>query len=173
LIDKGITTHCLNIEVDRFPFDDGTVDIVIANQIFEHTKEVFWIFHEISRILAVGGCCIIGVPNLASLHNRLLLAMGRQPTSIKMASAHVRGFTKKDFLHFIDVCYPGGYTLRKFGGSNFYPFPPSIARPLASVFPTFAWSIFFMLEKQREYVNEFLAYPVDAMLETNFFLGGK
>jgi hypothetical protein len=39
----------VNIEYDRFPFDDCSVDLVIANQILEHTKEIFWIFHEISR----------------------------------------------------------------------------------------------------------------------------
>ena len=32
-----------NIERDRLPFDDGAIDLVIANQIFEHLKEVFWV----------------------------------------------------------------------------------------------------------------------------------
>ena len=53
---------------------------MIANQILEHTKEVFWIWHEIARVLAPQGQLILGVPNLASAHNRLLLLLGRQPT---------------------------------------------------------------------------------------------
>jgi ubiquinone/menaquinone biosynthesis C-methylase UbiE len=42
-----------NIEKDQLPLDDVSIDVVIANQILEHTKEVFWIFHEISRVLSV------------------------------------------------------------------------------------------------------------------------
>jgi len=167
----GISVYPLNIERDRMPFNDEFLDVVIANQVLEHTKEIFWIFHEISRVLKVGGKLIIGVPNLASLHNRFLLAFGRQPSPIKTASAHVRGFTKNDILHFIHTCYPGGYTLTGFGGSNFYPFPPVLAKPLALAFPTLAWGIFLMLEKQKSYHGEFVYYPSANKLETNYFLG--
>jgi ubiquinone/menaquinone biosynthesis C-methylase UbiE len=163
----------LNIEKDHFPFDDESVDIVIMNQVLEHTKEIFWIFHETSRILRRGGKIILGVPNLSSLHNRILLFFGRQPTSIKTGSAHIRGFTKRDILQFLDDCFPQGYMLKAFGGSNFYPFPPCIARPLASVFPTMAWGIFFMFEKQREYGKEFLEFPPAQKLETNYYLGDE
>lgn len=49
----------------------------------------------------------------------------------------------KDVLNFLPSCFPGGYQLKAFGGSNFYPFPPVIAaRPLARLFPTMAWGIF-------------------------------
>lgn len=171
LIDKGISVHSLNIEKDPLPFADSTVDLVMANQVLEHVKELFWIFHEISRILPIGGRLIVGVPNLAALHNRILLAFGRQPSPLQNNSAHIRGFTKGDVLGFIESCFPGGYRLMRFGGSNFYPFPPMIARPLAAVFPTFAWGIFFLFEKQRDYRDEFLRYPVNERLETNFFLG--
>lgn len=77
---KGITVYSLNIERDPFPFTDKSVDVVIANQVLEHCKEVFWIFSEVSRILKPGGCFIVGVPNLAALHNRFLLALGYQPS---------------------------------------------------------------------------------------------
>ena len=94
LAQQGFEVHNLDIERDSFPFPKGAIDVVIANQILEHTKELFWTFHEISRVLCEGGSLIVGVPNLASLHNRLLLMLGRQPTSLQNASAHVRGFTK-------------------------------------------------------------------------------
>lgn len=173
LSSKGIIVHPLNIERDMLPYDNGQIDAVIANQILEHTKEIFWIFHEVTRILmgGGGGKFIIGVPNLASFHNRILLALGRQPSPIKTASAHVRGFTKNDILHFVNACFPGGYRLTGFGGSNFYPFPPVLAKPLAKLFPTLAWGIFLMLEKQRPYEREFLNFPLHNRLETNFFLG--
>lgn len=171
LENKGIKVHSLNIEQDKFGFADESVDIIIANQILEHTKEIFWILHEVSRTLQIGGKAIIGVPNLASLHNRLLLLLGQQPTSLKNNSAHVRGYTLPDFKKLLDSGFPGGYKLLKCEGSNFYPFPPVIAKSLAKVFPTMAWSIFLLIEKQKKYNNEFLEYPITNRLETNFFLG--
>jgi SAM-dependent methyltransferase len=171
LIQQDIMAHILNIERESFPFPDGSMDVVLANQILEHTKELFWIFHEISRVLHLGGSLIMGVPNLASLHNRLLLMLGRQPTSLRSASAHIRGFTKSDILGMLATVFPGGYVLRDFGGSNFYPFPPVLARPLATVLPGMAWGIFLRLEKRRPYGREFLEFPARAELETNFFLG--
>lgn len=170
---KGIDVHSLNIEQDTLPFPDSSIDIVMANQVLEHVKELFWIFHEITRVLPIGGKFIVGVPNLAALHNRVLLACGRQPSPLKNWSAHVRGYTKRDFIQFLENCFPGGYRLIGFGGSNFYPFPPVIAKPLARLFPNLAWGIFFLFVKQREYHNEFLEYPVRERLETNFYVGKK
>lgn len=171
LMRKDIAVHSTNIENELLPFKDESINVIIANQVLEHTKEIFWIFHEISRVLTVGGKIIIGVPNLASLHNRLLLMLGFQPTSIKINSAHIRGFTKKDFLNFLQCCFPGGYQLKAFGGSNFYPFPPVIAMPLARLFPTMAWGIFFVFEKQQPYKNQFIDFPVTQKFETNFYVG--
>lgn len=173
LVKNGMSVYSLNIEYDQLPFSDNSIDVIILNQVLEHTKEVFWIFHEISRVLVVGGKIILGVPNLASLHNRILLFFGKQPSPIKTSSAHVRGFTKGDIINFLDSCFPHGYGLRSFGGSNFYPFPPLLSKPLAKIFPTMAWGIFFMFEKQRQYKKEFLEYPVTNKLETNFYLGAS
>lgn len=171
LREKSISVYELDIEHQRLPFANSSVDVVIANQVLEHTKEIFWIFHEITRVLRIGGITIIGLPNLASFHNRILLLIGRQPSQIKTNSAHIRGFTKEDFLNFIESCFLGGYKLRAFGGSNFYPFPPLVAKPLSRIFPTMAWGIFMMLEKQRLYKSEFLDFPISNQLETNFYLG--
>lgn len=171
LRENSVDVYSLNIERGLLPFSEGVVDVVIANQILEHTKEVFWIFHEVSRILPMHGHFIVGVPNLAALHNRILLALGRQPSSIKTCSAHVRGFTRDDLLRFVEVCFPGGYQLVGFGGSNFYPFPPVLAVPLAQAFPTMSWGIFLLLKKIRDYSGEFLDYPDKESLETNFYRG--
>ena len=143
-----VRVYQADIERDTFPFDDGMINVIIANQILEHTKEVFWIFHEISRILPIGGKLIIGVPNLAALHNRILLGLGRQPSPIKTRSAHVRGYTKYDLLDFLQSCFPDGYELVGFGGSKFYPFPPVVAKPLAKMLPNMVWGIFFITGKK-------------------------
>jgi SAM-dependent methyltransferase len=169
----GITVAGLDLERDPLPFGDGLVDVVIANQILEHTKEVFWIFHEVARVLAVGGTLILGVPNLASLHNRLLLLAGRQPSVIKTASAHVRGFTRRDLCQFLDEAWPQGFAQRAHAGANFYPFPSAVANPLARLLPSLAWGLFLRLDKTRPYRGEFIEFPTRARLETNFFVGSR
>lgn len=170
---KGIRVFAQDIEREKLPFDDESLDVVLINQVFEHVKDVFWILNEISRVLKVGGHLIVGVPNLASLHNRFLLLLGKQPTSIKNNSAHLRGYTKSDFKNLLDSGFTGGYSLAGFGGSNFYPFPGAIAKPLAGLIPTMAWGIFMNWKKEKTYKNEYLVYPVAQQLETSFFLGEK
>ena len=131
----GVEVVGLDLERDALPYEPATIDVVIANQILEHTKEVFWIWHEVARVLRPNGQLILGVPNLASAHNRLLLLLGRQPSVIKTASAHVRGFTRADLLQFLGEVWPGGFALRDHAGANFYPLPPLLARPLARALP--------------------------------------
>lgn len=173
LREQGVQVCALDLEKDPMPFENESVDLIIANQILEHVKEVFWIFHEISRILKPGGHFVLGVPNLASLHNRFLLGIGRQPTIIKNNSAHVRGWTKHDMLRLVDTCFPGGYRLNGFGGGNFYPFPGWLAKPLSGVFPNASWSVFMDLVKTSPYQDSFIRWPIEQNLETNFFTGPK
>src|SRR5579864_9110164 len=168
---KADEIHVANIERDSLPLADGQADLIIANQILEHTKEIFWIFHEVSRSLKVGGHFLFGVPNICSLHNRFLLLFGRQPTQHKVCSAHVRPFSKGDTLAFLNACFPGGYKLEDFRGAQFYPFPARLSRILADALPTFAFTIFFLIRKVAEYHGEFAAYPARAQLDTNFWTG--
>lgn len=165
---EGIRTHSLNIERDLFPGEDGSFDVIVANQILEHTKEIFWIFAECARLLKPGGTFLVGVPNLASLHNRFLLFFGQQPTQIKSMSAHVRGFTKPDMREFAQT--GGLFRLRAYRGSNFYPLPPVLSKPLARIFPTLAWGSFYRLER-TEAEGDFLTCLTgdDNFLETPYY----
>ena len=159
-----------DIEHDRLPFALESIDLVIANQVLEHTKEVFWIFDQTFRSLKIGGYFFVGVPNVASFHNRLLLLAGIHPTQHKLCSAHVRPFSKNDTAKFLSICFPGCSIVR-FGGAQFYPFPKTIARLLANAFPSLAFSIFFLIRKNSKYSGEFARYPRAATLETNFWCG--
>lgn len=165
--------HVLDVEKNQFPFAEGSVDLFIANQVLEHTKEVFWIFDQVSRSLRDGGYFLFGVPNIASLHNRILLLFGGQPTQHKLCSAHVRPFSKDDTLKFLEACFPGGYRLVDFAGSQFYPLPATASRIMSRIFPTMSFSIFFLLQKQKTYTGEFASYPARANLETNFWAGNS
>jgi ubiquinone/menaquinone biosynthesis C-methylase UbiE len=160
-----------NIERDRFPFEDESVDLIIANQILEHTKEIFWIFHEMSRVLKPDGRLVFGVPNVLSLHNRIIGLFGTHPTQHKLYSAHVRPFSKHDTVKFMDVCSPGTFRLENFAGSQFYPLPKLATRQLSRVFPSLSFSIFFEFKKIGKYKNGFVIFPSEAGLETNFYTG--
>ncbi len=171
LTQAGIHPISLNIETDPLPFADESIDFVLANQILEHTKEIFWIHHEIFRVLKVGGYLYLGVPNVLSLHNRLLGLLGVHPTCSKMLSAHVRSFSKQDTLIFYREIAGHFTALEGFYGSQFYPFPKSLARPLANLFPSLAFSIFFLIKKTNPYQGEFVQHLSQVLLETNFFTG--
>jgi len=168
---RGVEVTTCDIERDAFPFDAGTVDLIVANQILEHVKEVYWILHECARVLRVGGSLVIGVPNLASFHNRVLLAIGHQPSSLANWSAHVRGYTRRDLIATLDKPFPGGFRLTEAGGANFYPLPGFVARQVARLWPGGAWAFFGRFEKSLPYEGSYLRWPVDQQLETNFFLG--
>lgn len=168
---KADEIHVLDIERSEFPFQPDSIDLFIANQILEHTKEVFWIFDQVTRALKVGGHFLFAVPNVASFHNRLLLMAGVHPTQYKMCSPHVRTFSKADTVKFLNACFPDGYELVDFGGSQFFPLPKPLARVASSVFPTMAVSIFFLIRKKRAYTSEFASYPSLAQFETNFWAG--
>ena len=165
---EGIRIQTIDIEKERFSFANSELDLLIANQILEHTKEIFWIMSEAARVLKPGGRFLVGVPNLASLHNRLLLLFGEQPTAQQSLSAHIRGFTKPDFTKFAEE--GGFFRVTAFRGSNFYPFPPIISRSLSRLFPSFAFGIFFLLER-TERNGSFLEYLKNNLLETPFYGG--
>jgi ubiquinone/menaquinone biosynthesis C-methylase UbiE len=170
---KGIEIESITVDLERekLPFKDESIDLVICNQILEHTKEVFWINHEVFRVLKPGGHFYIGVPNVLSLHNRLLGLAGIHPTCAQLCSPHVRAFSKKDTLKFYRNVAPQLVQLQRFSGSQFYPFPKSIARPLSKIFPNLAVSIFFLFKKTAPYQGEFMHWLTQAKLETNYFQG--
>jgi SAM-dependent methyltransferase len=145
LRESGVQVATTNLERQPLPFPSNSFDVVICNQVLEHTKELFWLTSELARVCKVEGYLIIGVPNLGSLHNRIALLLGRQPPAIQVFGPHVRGFTidgVRDFLH-------TGNMLRveRVVGGNFYPFPPSVSRALARWLPGLAVSSFFAVCK--------------------------
>jgi SAM-dependent methyltransferase len=129
----GIEVARVDLEALPFPWPDGGVDVVVCNQVFEHLKNVWQPMAEIHRVLKPGGWALLSVPNLASLHNRVMLALGWQPTSIRTFGPHVRGFTRREFEHF--VSFQNGFAITKSLGVGFHPFPMPWSRPLAGLWP--------------------------------------
>jgi ubiquinone/menaquinone biosynthesis C-methylase UbiE len=131
---KGIDIIDVNLERDVLPYENNSVDLIIANQVLEHCKEIFWINHEIFRCLRPGGHLFLGVPNILSFHNRILGLFGFHPTQHKLLSAHVRPFSRKDVIMFYEQISGAKFSkIKGFWGSQFYPFPKIISRSLSTI----------------------------------------
>lgn len=131
--DRGVDVARVDLESGAFPWENGSFDVVVANQVFEHLKNIWLPLSEAFRVLRTGGHFVISVPNLASLHNRALLALGRQPTSIRTLGPHVRGYTLRELIHLLTL--GGGFEVTAVRGVGFYPLPPRLARPIARALP--------------------------------------
>jgi SAM-dependent methyltransferase len=53
----------------RFPFEDGTFDAVVSNQVIEHLFDTDLFLAEAFRVLRAGGVVVTSTENLASWHN--------------------------------------------------------------------------------------------------------
>lgn len=168
---SGIATSSVDIERQALPYPDESFEIVLSNQVIEHTKELFWIFAEIARVLRPGGLAIIGCPNLGSWHNRVALLFGRQPPSMKVLSSHVRGITKSGLRELVES---GGYfEMVGYHGANFYPFGGALNRALARMFPTLAATHYFLLRRTAKAGSflEILDRHANALMDTPYFRG--
>jgi len=130
---KGVQVAALDLEQSPFPWAANRFDVVVANQVFEHLKNIWLPLAECHRVLRPGGHFVISVPNLASVHNRVLLGLGRQPTSIRTLGAHVRGFTLRELTALVTL--DGAFEIRAVTGAGFYPFLARMARPIARLWP--------------------------------------
>lgn len=128
---KGLEVARVDLESGRFPWEDGSVDVVVCNQVLEHLKNVWLPMTEMHRVLRPGGHAILSVPNLASLHNRALLALGRQPTSIRVLGPHVRGYAFGEFRDLVSL--GGAYEVERALTAGFYPLPAAWSRPFSTL----------------------------------------
>jgi SAM-dependent methyltransferase len=154
--DRTVEVARLDLERESFPWEADTFDVVIANQVLEHLKNVWLPMSEIYRVLRPGGRALLAVPNLASLHNRVLLAVGMQPTSIRTFGPHVRGFTMAEFRRFVE--YGGAFRVSEVRGVGFYPLPTVPARLPAWLFPGASHTVLVIAEKSAEAPGRWLSY---------------
>lgn len=130
----GMEIARIDLEAERLPWRDESVDVVVCNQVLEHLKNVWLPMTEMHRVLRPGGHAVLSVPNLASLHNRVLLALGRQPTSVRVFGPHVRGYAFREFRDFVER--GGAYEVEQAVTAGFYPLPARMSRPLSRLWPS-------------------------------------
>ena len=85
---KGIEAYQLDIDEEKFPFDNDSFDMVYCGEIIEHLFNPDHLLDEVHRILKPGGKCIITTPNLAGWPNRLSLLLGYQPFATSVSPEH-------------------------------------------------------------------------------------
>ena len=130
---KGLEVARVDLESGRLPWEDESVDVVVCNQVLEHLKNVWLPMTEMYRVLRPDGHTVLSVPNLASLHNRVLLALGRQPTSIRVFGPHVRGYAFREFCELVGR--GGAYEVERRLSAGFHPLPARWGRPLSRLWP--------------------------------------
>lgn len=117
----------VDIETDPIPVADGSYDVIVCNQVLEHLKNIDFPITEIHRVLRPGGVLIVSVPNLGALHNVLLLALGRQPSTLALQGSHVRGFTMEAMTRYLT--FNEHFRLRHLWGFGLHPFTSSAIPP--------------------------------------------
>ena len=128
---RGLEVARVDLESKPLPWEDASFDVVVCNQVLEHLKNIWLPMSEMHRVLRPGGHAVLSVPNLASLHNRVLLGIGRQPTSIRVFGPHVRGYTFSEFCDFVER--GGAYAIEERRGAGFYPVPSPWSAPLSAI----------------------------------------
>lgn len=90
-----------NVEIERFPYDDGAFEVVLCGEIIEHlVSDPVAALAEIRRVLTVGGLLVLTTPNAARLENlHRLLTRGNvfdQYSGFGPYGRHNREYTLKE-----------------------------------------------------------------------------
>ncbi len=160
---RGLEVAHVDLECEPFPWPDASVDVVVCNQVLEHLKNIWLPLSEMFRVLRPGGHALLSVPNLGSLHNRVMLALGLQPTSIRTFGPHVRGYTLREFRGLVG--FDDGFEVRSVRGVGFHPIPAPFSRPFAMLWPGGSHTIVVCARKRAMREAPWLRYLGEAQDE--------
>jgi len=145
--ERGV--KCYKSDITKgLPFDDGSFDVVVANQVIEHVSNIDTFISEIFRILRRGGYAIISTENGSSWPNIAASIFGWQIFSLTNVSSKGSGIGNPFALHRGEIGnvsswthktifnYRGlkevfelhGFTVEKVLAAGYFPFPSFLAR---------------------------------------------
>src|SRR3989344_5776365 len=107
---KGVKTTCLQLEKEKWPYQDHFFDVVVMIDSIEHIDNVDYICKEIKRVLKKQGTVIIFTPPYDSV--TWILAERFHNWITKSPSDHIRPFTIESMSYIIGK-YFKTYTLFK------------------------------------------------------------
>jgi SAM-dependent methyltransferase len=130
----GLTVRRCDVETERVPFSDASVDAILFNELFEHLRiDPIFTLQEALRVLRPGGHLLLSTPNLLSLSGLVNLLVRGEAHSCsgdvyaqyeKLKSlghmGHTREYTAREVMRFLDrsgfevssVLYRGGHPSR-------------------------------------------------------------
>ncbi len=129
----------VDFEAATFPAPDDHFDLAVWNRELVTLKNSAPVLREVRRVIRPGGYLVLTVPNLAAVHNRLLLLAGRQPTTLHIASGdHVRGFAAPSMTRVLERDL--GFRVEQLAGVGLAPVTSArLPRPLRDLGHTVIW----------------------------------
>lgn len=77
--ERGIRASVVDLDEDPLPFEDDRFAAVHCGEVIDYLNAPDRLLSEVQRCLAPGGLFVLTTPNLASVHNRAALLLGRLP----------------------------------------------------------------------------------------------
>ena len=111
-----VSFHQLDLSFNKLPFNDDSVDIILAIAILEHLENPILVIREAARVLKKGGIFMAAVPWIFSLRSKILFSTKGDLKGYNRENNHISLFTRaifnKIFLKFFSVLethYSEGY----------------------------------------------------------------
>lgn len=111
---KGIDLKVCDLDEVLIPYPDEAFDLVIFSEVLEHIfAPPSELLLEVKRILAKDGTLILGVPNIATILNRIKLLFGITPLDHPDAlfkkgwvhgHGHIHEYTMKEIGSIVESC---------------------------------------------------------------------
>ena len=107
---KEMTIKC-DLNEDKIPLKDNSVDIILAGELIEHIPNTLFFLSECKRILNKNGFLVLSTPNICSLVERIRMLFGFLPGQCARFSrqgkdkynSHVRDFSLKEITKALEL----------------------------------------------------------------------
>jgi 2-polyprenyl-3-methyl-5-hydroxy-6-metoxy-1,4-benzoquinol methylase len=75
---KNMSIKC-DLNVDKIPLKNHSVDIILAGELIEHIPDTIFFLSECNRVLKKDGYLILSTPNICALKERIRMLFGNLP----------------------------------------------------------------------------------------------
>lgn len=150
-IKNGVKVSLIDIEYEKYPFDDENFDIIVSGEVVEHIINTDNFFFEINRVLKKDGFFVLSFPNINQPMSWIAMILFDLPPvySARYKSMHLRDYTlgiMKKILRLYE--FEIIYVL----GSYISPFRNIFSQKLGNIMPRFSDHI-IVVSKKRTNAN--------------------